>query len=147
MSGWQPKLVVLGTDGSEGSKHAAGVAAAIARHSGAKLHVVTVVRPPEGWWGVVGSPPTPQAVAGALASAQRNIIDATLVAAAAADLDITTVEEMGDPAGFLIAYCVDNAADVLVVGKRGAGLMERLVMGSVADRVAHGAPCPVLIVP
>jgi nucleotide-binding universal stress UspA family protein len=147
MPGWQPKLVVLGTDGSEGSKHAAAVAAAIARHNGASLHVVTVVRPPEGWWGVVGSPPTPQAVAGALASAQREIIDSTLAAAAAEDLAVTTVEEMGDPAELLIAYCVENAADVLVVGKRGAGLIERMVMGSVADRVAHGAPCPVLIVP
>lgn len=144
---WQPKLIVLGTDGSEGSKRAAAVAAEMARSNGASLHVITVVRPPEGWWGVVGSPPTPQAVAGALASAQRDIIDGTLTAAAAADLDVTTVEEMGDPAGVLIAYCVENAADVLVVGKRGAGLMERLVMGSVADRVAHGSPCPVLIVP
>jgi nucleotide-binding universal stress UspA family protein len=34
-----------------------------------------------------------------------------------------------------------------VVGRRGAGVVERLVLGSVADRLAHEAPCPVLIVP
>ncbi len=38
-------------------------------------------------------------------------------------------------------------ADLLVIGRRGAGLMERVVLGSVADRIAHHATCPVLIVP
>lgn len=35
-------------------------------------------------------------------------------------------------------------ADLLVLGRRGAGLSERL-FGSVADRVVHRAHCPVLL--
>jgi nucleotide-binding universal stress UspA family protein len=35
----------------------------------------------------------------------------------------------------------------LIVGRRGAGLVERMVIGSVADRLAHHAPCPLVIVP
>jgi len=144
---WQPGMVVVGTDGSSASKRAAGVAAAIAHKNGAALHVITVVRPPEGWWGIVGSPPTPGAMAAALADAQRDIIDATTEAIDTTGLTISTAEEVGEPAEVLIDYCERENADLLVVGKRGAGLIERLVLGSVADRVVHGASCPVLVVP
>jgi nucleotide-binding universal stress UspA family protein len=57
------------------------------------------------------------------------------------------IEEIGEPATALSDVCRDQEADLLVVGRRGAGIVERMVMGSVADRVAHYAPCPVLIVP
>ena len=147
MDMWLPKTIVLGTDGSDGSKRAAEVAAGMAKRNEAVLHVVTVVRPPEGWWGIVGSPPTPQAVAGALADAQREIIDATVGAISTEGIEVVTAEEIGDPAGVLIEYCEQESADVLVVGKRGAGLVERLVTGSVADRLVHDATCPVLVVP
>ncbi len=142
-----PSLVVVGIDGSEASKRAAAVAAALARRNNAALHLVTVVRPPEGWWGVIGSPPTPHAVADALTDAQRKIIDETLESMDLEGLEVETVEEIGDPAGVLADYCKQKGADMLVVGRRGASLVERLVMGSVADRLAHIAPCPVLIVP
>lgn len=142
-----PSLVVVGTDGSEASKRAAAVAAALARRNKAALHFVTVVRPPEGWWGVIGSPPTPHAVADALTDAQRKIIDGTLESVDLEGLEVKTAEEIGDPSGVLADYCKQEGADMLVVGRRGASLVERLVMGSVADRVAHIAPCPVLIVP
>jgi nucleotide-binding universal stress UspA family protein len=46
-----------------------------------------------------------------------------------------------------VKYCEDNEADLLVIGRRGAGIIERFVMGSVADRLAHYAPCPILIIP
>jgi nucleotide-binding universal stress UspA family protein len=142
-----PPVVVLGTDGSETAKRAAAVAVSVAQRHHAALHLVTVVRPPEGWWGIVGSPPTPEAVADALTRAQREIIDETLAAVDTGDLDVTTVEEIGDPASVLLDYCAEIGAGLLVVGKRGAGLMERLIMGSVADRVVHGSGCPVLVVP
>ena len=57
------------------------------------------------------------------------------------------VQELGDPVNRILAVCEERSADVLVIGRRGAGLMERVVLGSVADRLAHLSPCPVLIVP
>ena len=58
-----------------------------------------------------------------------------------------TLEELGDPVTRIIAVCEDNDADLLVVGRRGAGLAERVILGSVADRLCHLSPCPVQVVP
>lgn len=147
MTDWSPNVVVVGTDGSPGSHRAAAVAAAVATRNDAELHIITVVRPPEGWWGVVGSPPTPQAVANAFTRAQSEILQTTVAAVGADAAAAITSQEIGDPAGVLMNYCADRDADLLVVGRRGAGLVERMVVGSVADRVVHHAPCPVLVVP
>jgi nucleotide-binding universal stress UspA family protein len=38
-------------------------------------------------------------------------------------------------------------ADMLVVGSRGAGGFERMVVGSVSSAVVQHATCPVVIVP
>ena len=144
---WNPKVIVVGIDGSEQSKHAAQAAADLARKNSARLRIVTVVRPPEGWWGIVGSPPPADVLTASMSEAQQGILDSTVE-----DLDLEGVEwsaseEIGEPASALADVCREHEADLLVVGRRGAGLVERLVMGSVADRVAHYAPCPVLIVP
>lgn len=144
---WEPKLIVVGVDGSEQSKHAAALGAAMARSSGATLHLMTVVRPPEGWWGIVGSPPTPSALGQSLTDAQRLILDSITDELDLDGIDFETIEEIGDPARMLLAYCTDSGADLLIVGKRGASLIERLVLGSVANRVIHEAPCPVTLVP
>ena len=38
-------------------------------------------------------------------------------------------------------------ADLVVMGRRDAGNFRRAVLGSVVERVLHGAQCPVLVVP
>jgi nucleotide-binding universal stress UspA family protein len=145
--GWSPNVVVAATDGSEGSLRAAHVAASIAQKNAAKLYVITVVRPPEGWWGIGGAPPTATALAKALDEAQHSVLDLTVRDLDTEGIEVQTVEELGDPAATIIGFCSEQDADLLVVGRRGAGLIERFVMGSVSDRVAHYAPCPVLMIP
>ena len=147
MESWAPKRIVVGIDGSDQSRRAASVAAGLARTHGARLTVLTVVRPPEGWWGIVGSPPPADAVAASMMRAQRSVLDATLSQIDTSGLDLEASEEIGDPAAKLIEVCRDDDTDLLVVGRRGAGTVERMVLGSVADRLAHHAPCPLLIVP
>jgi len=144
---WEPRVVVVGIDGSEQSAHAAQTAADLARKNEARLLIVTVVRPPEGWWGIVGSPPPADVLTASMSKAQQGILDATVEQCDLDGIDWEAAEEIGEPATALADVCRDQDADLLVVGRRGAGLVERLVMGSVADRVAHYAPCPVLIVP
>ena len=144
---WSPKVVVVGVDGSDTSCHAAQAAADLARKNGARLYIVTVVRPPEGWWGIVGSPPPADVLTASMSQAQQTILDAVVEAVDLEGVEWDASEEIGEPATALSDVCTEQEADLLVVGRRGAGFVERLVMGSVADRVAHYAPCPVLIVP
>lgn len=144
---WNIGTVVVGVDGSEQSLEAAHLATSMAHRFQARLLIATVVRPPEGWWGIGGAPPPPDAFAAAVVEGRRRILDQAEKALDLDGLDYDTVEEVGDPAGELSELCRREEADLLVVGRRGAGLVERLVVGSVADRVAHIAPCPVLTVP
>ncbi|HJQ76616.1 MAG TPA: universal stress protein [Acidimicrobiia bacterium] len=144
---WNISTVIVGIDGSDGSSRAAEHAAAIARHWGAKLKLATVVRTPEGWWGIGGAPPSPEALSNALIEGQRRILSEVEDNLDLDGVEYETVEELGDPAGRLVAICEANQADLLVIGRRGAGLAERVILGSTADRLTHLAPCPVLVVP
>jgi nucleotide-binding universal stress UspA family protein len=144
---WQISTVVVGIDGSEGSRRAAEHGVAIARHWGASVKLVTVVRTPEGWWGIGGAPPSPESLSTALVEGQQKILREF-----EADLDLDgveyeTVSELGDPVSRLVAVCEDAEADMLVIGRRGAGLAERVILGSTADRLTHLATCPVLVIP
>ncbi len=134
----------VAVDGSPESKRAVAAAAKFSEITGAELQLITVVRPPEGWWGIEGSPPTPEAMSSAIASARNE-----LLAPIQKSLEIETeaVLEVGEPGGAIINFCSENDIDMLFVGRRGAGVVERVMMGSVADRLAHNAPCPVVIVP
>jgi nucleotide-binding universal stress UspA family protein len=147
MTVWDPVQIVVGVDGSEQSIRAARVAAGMAKAQASRLHIVTVVRPPEGWWGVVGSPPPAEALSASMERAQRSVLDKTLAAIDTDGVEVVATEEIGDPSSALSAYCEQAGAGLLVVGRRGAGVVERLVLGSVADRLAHHAPCALMIVP
>lgn len=52
----------------------------------------------------------------------------------------------GDPAAEIARYAADAAIDVIVIGTRGRTGVDRLVLGSVAERVMREAPCSVLVV-
>lgn len=147
MDPWSPNVIVAATDGSEQSLRAANAAAALARTNDARLFIVTVVRPPEGWWGIVGAPPPAESLGNALADAQRVVLEKTVGAVDLAGVRFETVEEVGDPANQLAAFAEAKEADLLVIGQRGAGLVERIMVGSVADRLVHISSVPVLVVP
>lgn len=144
---WKADHVLVAVDGSEASNNAARVAVALAEQRKAKVTIVTVVRPPEGWWGVGGAPPSPEAMSVAITRARSEVLDPLAEEFHGADCTVELVEEIGDPAGVVLRLVDELDVDVLVVGRRGSSLVERLMLGSVADRLAHEATCPVLIVP
>jgi nucleotide-binding universal stress UspA family protein len=144
---WNPKAIVVGVDGSETSTRAAVIAAEIARSRQAKLVLVTVVRPPEGWWGIGGAPPTPEALSAALVEGQQQVLKEAEDHLDLDGVDYETAEELGDPTSRLIAVAEEREAGLIVIGKRGAGLAERVMLGSVADRLCHHSPVPVMVVP
>ncbi|HEY7582376.1 MAG TPA: universal stress protein [Acidimicrobiia bacterium] len=144
---WPPQVIVVAVDGSDQSQRAADLAASLARAHTSRLVMITVVRPPEGWWGVTGQPPSPEALSEALVEGQQEILRQAENRTDLAGIEYRTAEELGDPTSVILAACDRESADLLVVGRRGAGLVERMVMGSVADRLAHHSPVPILIVP
>jgi nucleotide-binding universal stress UspA family protein len=61
----------------------------------------------------------------------------------AQDVELATQAMQGDP-----RQCLhDLGSDLLVVGARGCGRIEALLIGSVATHLARHAPCPLVIVP
>ena len=52
----------------------------------------------------------------------------------------------GDPASEIIRYATDAGMDLIVIGTQGRTGVDRLVLGSVAERVMREAPCTVLVV-
>ena len=52
----------------------------------------------------------------------------------------------GDAAAEILRHARDERCDLLVIGTHGRTGLPRLVLGSVAERVARQAPCQVLVV-
>jgi nucleotide-binding universal stress UspA family protein len=52
----------------------------------------------------------------------------------------------GDPASEIVRLATETAADLIVMGTHGRSGLERLLMGSVAEKVMRNAPCSVLVV-
>ena len=55
--------------------------------------------------------------------------------------------EDGDPVSVLLRVAADRSADLIVVGRRGAGGDPDLLLGSTSHQLAERAPCPLVIIP
>jgi nucleotide-binding universal stress UspA family protein len=75
---------------------------------------------------------------------QHYVIQIVSAVAPSPPVPLTTVVAEGDPAESLIAASRD--ADLLVVGTRGRSPFAGLVLGSVSQRCAAAAACPVVLV-
>lgn len=58
----------------------------------------------------------------------------------------TELQEGPDPGQMIINAAADFKASLVILGQRGKSSIERFVLGSVASRVVHHAPCSVLLV-
>lgn len=61
-------------------------------------------------------------------------------------IPVTHVFLEGDPSTELVRYAGDAAMDLIVMGTHGRTGVERLLMGSVAEKVLQNAHCSVLVV-
>jgi hypothetical protein len=64
----------------------------------------------------------------------------------AQDIQVETVGKEGHAAREIVSVARDEGVDLIVTGTRGAGLFQRLLSGSTARGVVHGADCAVLVV-
>jgi nucleotide-binding universal stress UspA family protein len=56
------------------------------------------------------------------------------------------LEESDQPADAILDFAKNAKIDLIVMGTHGRRAVERLVLGSVAERVVRSSPCPVLTV-
>lgn len=62
------------------------------------------------------------------------------------DIPLRMAVTQGDPVTTILLEAEVLSADIIVMGTRGMGGLERWVLGSVAEKVLRKAPCPVLTV-
>ncbi len=60
------------------------------------------------------------------------------------DLEVDRILAEGEPALTIVDYARSNNVDLIVMPTRGCGVFRRFLLGSVAAKVLHDAPCPVL---
>ena len=136
--------VLVGADGSPSAAHAIDTLASITEPGRVDIHVRTVVRTPELAFSAYPGAYVPasfmeEQLAEEKAIAIRHLnesLERVRSLGFSADGSVGT----GWPANDLLEYAQNIEADLLVVGARGIGVIERLTMGSVSAHVAGHAP-------
>ncbi|WP_339105734.1 universal stress protein [Haloterrigena salinisoli] len=134
--------VVVATDGSESVKRAVDVALDLADRFDAEVHALSVVDASE-------VDASPEQLRDELRTALETTADAALATVEErtdADLEIDTAVREGRPAAQICEYAREIDADLIATGTRGRHGENRLLLGSVAERVVRTSPVPVLTV-
>jgi nucleotide-binding universal stress UspA family protein len=141
------KTIIAPIDGSDPSKHALIKACELAKTFGAELHLVhtpqietTVVAV---GYSVVELPLTQEKIEAAGAQVME---EAVTSAKEAGITPASTTNMAGDPTETILKIATLNDADLIVMGRRGLGSVASVFLGSVSQKVSHGAQCSVLTV-
>jgi nucleotide-binding universal stress UspA family protein len=140
MEDWRIETIVLGYDGSEGAKEAVRLASAVARRHSARVFVVSAFGMPlvDGREGDRAFRRIDEAHASAREIA-RDLREAGIEADS---------EALEGPAGdALLRVAETRGADLIVLGRRGHGLLAGLLLGSTPEYVVRRANVPVLVAP
>ena len=141
--------IVVGTDGSDEALDAVERAGELAAAGGVPaVHVVTACRP--------FSATDLERIAAELPAEFREFVGTHVPAydqldsaeRVLAPMEVRAVRHQvaGDAAAVILDLAEEVDADLIVVGARGLGAVGRFLRGSVSTRVAHHAPCDVLVV-
>lgn len=143
------KHILLATDGSSASEHAAAVAVGLARTHGAKLTALYAVDPyPYVGLGEVnpmGFQAYMSAAQAHAASAHSHVSVLCNEGGAPVPLEAKLVEDVSAASGIVQAAQTEGA-DLIVVGSHGRTGIARLMLGSVAAKVVAESLVPVLVV-
>lgn len=136
--------ILVPTDGSAASQPAIDHAVELATVHDATIHAVYVVNlasfsgvPTEGSW---------EGVSEALEREGEDALAAVEEAAAVRSVPVERATLEGRPSSRIVEYATEEGCDLIVMGTHGRGGLDRLLLGSVAERVVRSAPVPVLTV-
>jgi nucleotide-binding universal stress UspA family protein len=132
--------LLVGYDGSDGSKAALKVAVDLAKQLGEKLVIVYAYEVSQ-FGGEV------QDLAKTLHERGEQVNGDALATAKEAGVDVESVVQSGDRADSLASLASERGASMVIVGSRGESPLKGLVLGSVAHKLLHLSTTPVLVVP
>jgi nucleotide-binding universal stress UspA family protein len=142
--------VLLALDGSPFAERAIGGATALGRVFDASYALLFVLEPPLAIadpTGMVVIPPAPE-VERARRDQAGQCLDRVAQQLRQEGLEVSThIVEGPAVAQTILGQAEALGADLIAVATHGAGGMERLMVGSVADKVVRGSAQPVLVVP
>lgn len=143
--------ILVGVDGSDSALKAVALASDMCAVHGAELVLVHVVQLSAIADQVLKMSATehlkedPKTI---MEKLSQEVLDKARASATGAGVPaekITGLSKDGDQARQLIRAAKDHKADLIVLGTRGRGRMEGLLLGSVSQKIAALAPCPCLI--
>ncbi len=134
--------ILLPTDGSDAMESVLEHAASLASVHDATLHALYVVNtaslndlPMESSW---------QGLSQALEQEGTRALED--VEQVGEGVELVTEMREGSPAKEIVQYAKENDCDVIVMGTQGRSGLDRLLLGSVAERVVRSSEVPVLTV-
>lgn len=134
--------ILVPTDGSEGTERAIEQAIGIAETYDATLHVLTVI-------GVDATYPVDfnmDRVIDAMQEQATTAIEDVRTRAEAAGVDVVTAVRRGTPHVVIGEYADEEGIDLIVMGTHGRTGVNRMLVGSVTERVVRRSDVPVLTV-
>jgi nucleotide-binding universal stress UspA family protein len=147
--------ILVAVDGSKASDRAIAKALSLAVPTQSEVVLLTVVEPlssylpevmmPTGDWVGLRGFPDIELEKKILIAGETNLQRA-LETCKAADIECMTRLETGLPRDAICRVAKEEEPDFLVVGSRGLGSVERLMLGSVSDYVVHHSSCAVIVV-
>jgi nucleotide-binding universal stress UspA family protein len=138
--------ILVPTDGSEGMETVVEHAAELAEEHGARLHLLYVVNTAS--FASLPMEATYESITEMLDAEGETALDTAMAAIDRVDTDLSVERRMreGSPAQEIVDYATTEGCDVIAMGTHGRGGINRLLLGSVAERVVRSSPVPVLTV-
>ena len=142
------KRILLATDGSAASDHAATLALSLARQSGATVTALYVVDPYPflgvGEVNPMGFDAYMSAARDQAAQAHAQVLKKAAEGASPVTVHTRMVEDVAVMEGILDTI-KQGPCDLVVIGSHGRTGLSRLMLGSVAAKVVAHSPVPVLV--
>ncbi|HLJ57327.1 MAG TPA: universal stress protein [Chthonomonadaceae bacterium] len=142
--------ILVCSDGSPKALEAARDAAQLARKFGSEVVLLSVFDPsvvPAATLGIPGGVLETTVNSGCYADETQTAVEhETGKMFQEAGVQFRARRELGHPVDRIISSAHDEAVDLIVIGSRGIGGYERLLLGSVSEGVLRHAHCPVLAV-
>ena len=138
--------ILVPLDGSRRAEQALPIAARLARASGGTIVLLRVVSLPNALVSYVALEPLPLEVdMEAACEEARNYLDGITTGSSLAGIHTQTEVILGQAAASILSAVSAHHLDLIVLCSHGYTGMKRWVMGSVAEKVAHHSPVPVLV--